>query len=67
LNWCVALRESKGLSIPQLAEQVGVAVRTVYRWERSGLYPRAKHFMMLELVGGKSIQQICPEIFDPTR
>ena len=67
MNWCETLRKNKGLSKLELAKAVGVALRTVYRWEQDGIYPRAQHFAMIELVGGKSMQEICPEIFDPTK
>lgn len=42
------LREQAGLSIEQLADQVGFSVRTVYRWDRGEAPPRKAALQILQ-------------------
>lgn len=43
-----SLREQAGVSIDQLAEQVGFAARTLYRWENGECEPRQAAILVLE-------------------
>lgn len=42
------LREQAGLSIEQLAQQIGFSVRTLYRWDRGEAPPRKAALSLLE-------------------
>ena len=48
----------------QLAEAVGVSLRTIYRWENGESYPSARQMAKLEMATGKKIQDIFPELFN---
>ncbi len=64
-NWVEKyLRE--GHTVAEIAAGCGVSLKTVYRW-RDGVTPHGGRFGAIEaMMFPKKIQEIIPNIFDPT-
>lgn len=58
-------RRAKGLTQTELAQKVGVSVKTVQSWERSAL-PRPRHLTRLSEVLGVEPLQLLDEMRQPT-
>ncbi|HRG54701.1 MAG TPA: helix-turn-helix transcriptional regulator [Lacunisphaera sp.] len=55
------LRESKGLSVRELARQIDEQHTNVSFWERTGTLPRSNALVPLALVLGVSVEQLLGE------
>ncbi len=55
-----------GHTMREVADNCGVSLKTVYRW-RDGTMPHGGRFGAIEAMTGKTIQELIPEVFDPTR
>ena len=57
----VKAREESGMSIQELSDELGVAVQTVYRWERGKRIPDVVTFMHIAKALGVSIEKLLGE------
>ena len=51
-------REERGMSVQELAGELGVAVQTIYRWERGERVPDVITFMHIAKVLGVNVERI---------
>lgn len=65
MNWLERYL-AEGHTVAEVAAACGVALKTAYRW-REGQLPRADRFGAIESMTGRKIQDLIPEVFDPTR
>jgi len=56
------LREKAGLTVPELAERVGISAKTIYNWESGRSEPCQNYYPILsESLGLKNIRSLIPE------
>jgi len=65
MNWVVRFME-EGHTVAEIAAGCGVSLKTVYRW-KEGQMPHGGRFGAIEAMTGRKIQDLIPEVFDPTR
>ena len=65
MNWVVRFMK-EGHTVAEIAAGCGVSLKTVYRW-KDGQMPHGGRFGAIEAMTGRKIQDLIPEVFDPTR
>ena len=56
------LREKAGLTVDEVAEQVGVTLNTVYHWEKAYSFPKCEQLPLIaEVLKLKGVRAIFPE------
>ena len=65
MNWVVRFM-AEGHTVAEIAAGCGVSLKTVYRW-KDGQMPHGGRFGAIEAMTGRKIQDLIPEVFDPTR
>ena len=58
-------RAAKGMTLAEMASDIGVAASTVYRWE-TGAYPvPLRHVAALQKLTGLSRRKLRPDVYGP--
>ena len=64
MSWLERWLFESNTTVKEMATSLGVPLKTVYRW-KAGRLPATSIIPRIEMVTGRSIQSLIPELFNP--